>query len=104
MSITQFHSGVAQTQKQSFNFNGESDLDLEYAFAMTNPQVGTLAFIHSTLTFDETVFISLCTCFKQETLSKAPRSTTGWMPSMAPTAHSKVRMTDMCVYFDAKRS
>ncbi|KAK7025541.1 hypothetical protein VNI00_015894 [Paramarasmius palmivorus] len=30
--------GVAQTQNQSFDFNGESDLDLEYAMALTNPQ------------------------------------------------------------------
>jgi len=30
--------GVAQTTSQSFDTNGESDLDLEYAFAITNPQ------------------------------------------------------------------
>ncbi|OCH89925.1 subtilisin-like protein [Obba rivulosa] len=30
--------GTAQTEDQSFDFNGESDLDLEYAFALTNPQ------------------------------------------------------------------
>lgn len=30
--------GVAQTTNQSFNFNGESDLDLEYGFALTTPQ------------------------------------------------------------------
>ncbi|PPQ72853.1 hypothetical protein CVT24_001181 [Panaeolus cyanescens] len=29
---------VVQTQQQSFNFNGESDLDLEYAMALTAPQ------------------------------------------------------------------
>ncbi|EIM82805.1 uncharacterized protein STEHIDRAFT_149190 [Stereum hirsutum FP-91666 SS1] len=29
--------GVAQTQNQSFDFNGESDLDLEYAMGLTNP-------------------------------------------------------------------
>ena len=34
--------GVAQTQDQSFDFNGESDLDLEYAMALTNPQPITL--------------------------------------------------------------
>ncbi|KAA1472283.1 hypothetical protein DENSPDRAFT_171643 [Dentipellis sp. KUC8613] len=34
--------GVAQTTNQSFDFNGESDLDLEYAFALTNPQPLTL--------------------------------------------------------------
>ena len=30
--------GVAQTVNQSFDFNGESDLDLEYAMVLTNPQ------------------------------------------------------------------
>lgn len=30
--------GFAQTQRQGFNFNGESDLDLQYAFGLTNPQ------------------------------------------------------------------
>lgn len=30
-------AGVAQTQNQSFDFNGESDLDLEYAMGLTNP-------------------------------------------------------------------
>ena len=30
--------GVDQTQDTGFNFNGESDLDLEYAFGPTNPQ------------------------------------------------------------------
>ncbi|KAF8583812.1 subtilisin-like protein [Ramaria rubella] len=30
--------GVAQTTNQSFNFNGESSLDLEYGMTLTNPQ------------------------------------------------------------------
>jgi len=34
--------GVAQTQNQSFNFNGESDLDLEYAMTLVYPQKVTL--------------------------------------------------------------
>ena len=34
--------GVDQTTEQSFDFNGESDLDLEYAMALTNPQPITL--------------------------------------------------------------
>ena len=29
---------MAQTDDQGFNFNGESDLDLQYAFGLTNPQ------------------------------------------------------------------
>ena len=33
---------VVQTTNQSFNFNGESDLDLKYAMALTNPQPITL--------------------------------------------------------------
>ncbi|KAF5392549.1 hypothetical protein D9757_002178 [Collybiopsis confluens] len=33
---------VVQTTNQSFDFNGESDLDLEYAMALTNPQTITL--------------------------------------------------------------
>lgn len=35
-------AGVDQTTSQSFDDNGESDLDLEYAFALTNPQPITL--------------------------------------------------------------
>lgn len=33
---------VIQTVNQSFDFNGESDLDLEYAMGLTNPQKITL--------------------------------------------------------------
>ncbi|KAG6845623.1 hypothetical protein H0H87_006676 [Tephrocybe sp. NHM501043] len=33
---------IVQTVNQSFNFNGESDLDLEYAMGLTNPQTITL--------------------------------------------------------------
>jgi len=33
---------VVQTTNQSFDFNGESDLDLQYAMALTNPQPITL--------------------------------------------------------------
>jgi tripeptidyl-peptidase-1 len=33
---------VVQTTNQSFDFNGESDLDLEYAMSLTNPQPITL--------------------------------------------------------------
>lgn len=33
---------VVQTTNQSFDFNGESDLDLEYAMTLTNPQPITL--------------------------------------------------------------
>ncbi|KAF9474024.1 hypothetical protein BDN70DRAFT_816380 [Pholiota conissans] len=33
---------VVQTTNQSFDFNGESDLDLEYAMSLTNPQEITL--------------------------------------------------------------
>lgn len=35
---TPLKTGVAQTVDRSFNFNGESDLDLEYAMTLTNPQ------------------------------------------------------------------
>lgn len=40
--LVSIDGGVAQTQDQSFDFNGESDLDLEYAMALTNPQPITL--------------------------------------------------------------
>ncbi|KAI0072201.1 hypothetical protein K474DRAFT_1605557 [Panus rudis PR-1116 ss-1] len=40
--LVSIDGGVVQTQNQSFDFNGESDLDLEYAFALTNPQPITL--------------------------------------------------------------
>lgn len=35
-------AAVIQTVNQSFDFNGESDLDLEYAMGLTNPQKITL--------------------------------------------------------------
>jgi len=34
--------GVVQQDKQSFEYNGESDLDLEYAMALTDPTPITL--------------------------------------------------------------
>lgn len=37
-----FSKAVVQTTDQSFDFNGESDLDLEYAMSLTNPQPITL--------------------------------------------------------------
>jgi hypothetical protein len=35
-------TAIIQTTNQSFDFNGESDLDLEYAMALTAPQKITL--------------------------------------------------------------
>lgn len=40
--LVSIDGGVAQTVNQSFDFNGESDLDLEYAMSLTNPQPITL--------------------------------------------------------------
>ncbi|THH07970.1 hypothetical protein EW146_g9146 [Bondarzewia mesenterica] len=40
--LVSIDGGVVQTQDQSFDFNGESDLDLEYAMSLTNPQSITL--------------------------------------------------------------
>ncbi|KAK7689950.1 hypothetical protein QCA50_006590 [Cerrena zonata] len=37
-TLVSIDGGVVQTQQQSFDFNGESDLDLEYAMALTAPQ------------------------------------------------------------------
>ncbi|KAI0775553.1 subtilisin-like protein [Trametes elegans] len=36
--LVSIDGGVVQTDRQGFNLNGESDLDLEYAFGITNPQ------------------------------------------------------------------
>jgi hypothetical protein len=36
------NAGTPQTENQSFGFNGESDLDLEYAMALVNPMNVTL--------------------------------------------------------------
>ncbi|GJJ08474.1 hypothetical protein Clacol_002692 [Clathrus columnatus] len=36
--LVSIDGGVAQTTNQSFNFNGESSLDLEYGMTLTNPQ------------------------------------------------------------------
>lgn len=35
-------SAVVQTTDQGFDFNGESDLDLQYSMSLTNPQNVTL--------------------------------------------------------------
>lgn len=40
--LVSIDGGVVQTTQQSFDFNGESALDLEYSFALTNPQPITL--------------------------------------------------------------
>lgn len=40
--VTKADIAVIQTVNQSFDFNGESDLDLEYAMGLTNPQKITL--------------------------------------------------------------
>ena len=40
--IDSIDGGVPQTTMQGFNYNGESDLDLEYAMALINPQKTTL--------------------------------------------------------------
>ncbi|KAK1574290.1 Pro-kumamolisin [Colletotrichum navitas] len=40
--VTLIANAVVQTQNQSFNFNGESALDLEFAMAMIFPQQATL--------------------------------------------------------------
>lgn len=36
--LVSIDGGVAQTIDQSFGFNGESSLDLEYGMTLTNPQ------------------------------------------------------------------
>jgi len=47
-NLVAIDGGVAQTEQKSFNFNGESSLDLEYGMVLTNPtpvqlyQVGDL--------------------------------------------------------------
>ncbi|GJJ12900.1 hypothetical protein Clacol_007146 [Clathrus columnatus] len=41
-TLVSIDGGVAQTKEQSFDFNGESDLDLEYGMTLVNPQKVTL--------------------------------------------------------------
>ncbi|KAI0305653.1 subtilisin-like protein [Multifurca ochricompacta] len=41
-ALVSIDGGIVQTQNQSFDFNGESNLDLEYAMALTNPTPVTL--------------------------------------------------------------
>ena len=59
--------GVVQTENQSFGFNGESDLDLEYAMTLSNPipitlyQVGDPYFSGSFNTFLDGLDASYCT-------------------------------------------
>ncbi|KAL5524259.1 hypothetical protein ACEPAF_9399 [Sanghuangporus sanghuang] len=40
--LVSIDGGVDQTDQQGFDFNGEADLDLEYAMVLTNPQPITL--------------------------------------------------------------
>ncbi|KAI4239964.1 MAG: hypothetical protein L6R40_005395 [Gallowayella cf. fulva] len=41
-TLQSIDGGIPQTTQQGFGFNGESDLDLEYAMALINPQNTTL--------------------------------------------------------------
>lgn len=41
-TLISIDGGIAQTENQSFNLNGESSLDLEYGMGLTNPQTVTL--------------------------------------------------------------
>ncbi|KAI4105412.1 MAG: hypothetical protein LQ339_003476 [Xanthoria mediterranea] len=41
-TLNSINGGVVQTTRQGFQFNGESDLDLEYAMTLINPQKTTL--------------------------------------------------------------
>ncbi|KAL8992304.1 MAG: hypothetical protein Q9169_007203, partial [Polycauliona sp. 2 TL-2023] len=41
-TLNSINGGVVQTEQQGFQFNGESDLDLEYAMTLINPQKTTL--------------------------------------------------------------
>jgi tripeptidyl-peptidase-1 len=41
-TLESIDGGVVQTQQQSFGYNGESDLDLEYAMTLVYPQQVTL--------------------------------------------------------------
>ncbi|KAL8935586.1 MAG: hypothetical protein Q9216_005353 [Gyalolechia sp. 2 TL-2023] len=40
--LASIDGGIPQTEQQGFQFNGESDLDLEYAMTLINPQKTTL--------------------------------------------------------------
>ena len=42
VNLINIMTAVVQSTNQSFDFNAESDLDLEYAMALTNPQTITL--------------------------------------------------------------
>ena len=65
-NLISIDGGFAQTQNQSFGFNGESDLDLEYALTLTNPlpvnlyQVGDPYFSGSFNTFLDALDGSYC--------------------------------------------
>ena len=66
-NLISIDGGFAQTTNQSFGFNGESDLDLEYALTLTNPlpvnlyQVGDPYFSGSFNTFLDALDGSYCT-------------------------------------------
>ncbi|THH03313.1 hypothetical protein EW146_g10467 [Bondarzewia mesenterica] len=61
-ALISIDGGTVQTQEQSFDFNGESDLDLQYAMSLTNPQPITL--LQTGATFNnwlDAVDASFCT-------------------------------------------
>lgn len=66
-NLISIDGGYAQTADQSFDYNGESDLDLEYALTLTNPlpvnlyQVGDPYFSGSFNTFLDALDGSYCT-------------------------------------------
>ena len=66
-NLISIDGGYAQTQNQSFGYNGESDLDLEYALTLTNPlpvnlyQTGDPYFSGSFNTFLDALDGSYCT-------------------------------------------
>lgn len=42
VNLIKIITAIVQTTNQNFDFNGESDLDLEYAMGLTAPQTITL--------------------------------------------------------------
>lgn len=96
LTVDQFlNIGVVQQQDQSFDFNGESDLDLEYAMSLTDPtpvtllQTGDLVEGLDLRSRDE--YLLLISPLNLQELGLI----TGWTPSINSTAHSKAATIPM---------
>lgn len=87
--------GYIQTVNRSFNYNGESNLDLEYAMTLVNPIPVTVRMICECRPRTLLTGSLSPSCTKLVTQSRGRHSMTFLMRSMAPIARSRAVMTQI---------